>query len=121
MDLIVYDSKIFQMIFYNFDKFGPLHIFLSITKFNIPLKVPHLLVLGHKCDKNSAHTAGWVVGLGLHKVVVISSDFLMKTSLAPNNFTVKHCISYKKSMGLPKSINLNFDGVSKHNRLHIFW
>ena len=42
-----YGSKIIQMNLYNFDKFGPFHTFLSITNFNIPLKVPHLLALGH--------------------------------------------------------------------------
>ena len=35
------------MKFYNFDKFWPIDTFLSITKINIPLKVPHLLALGH--------------------------------------------------------------------------
>ena len=50
MNLIIYGSTmIIQMNLYNFDKFGPFHTFLSITKFNIPLKVPHLLALGHKC------------------------------------------------------------------------
>ena len=30
-----------------FDKFRPIDTFLSIPKINIPLKVPHLLALGH--------------------------------------------------------------------------
>ena len=40
--LILYGSKIIQMNFYNFEKFGPFHTFLPISKINIPLKVPHL-------------------------------------------------------------------------------
>ena len=47
VNLIDKRSKIFQMNFHNFYKFGPFHTFLTITEFNIPLKVPHLLALGH--------------------------------------------------------------------------
>ena len=35
---------IIQMNFYNFVRF---HTFVSKTKINIPLEVPHLLALGH--------------------------------------------------------------------------
>ena len=35
------------MNFYHFDKFGLFHIFWTITKLNIPRKVPHLLALDH--------------------------------------------------------------------------
>ena len=45
VNLIVYGSKIIQMNFYNFDKFRPIDTFCSITKINIPLKVPHLFAL----------------------------------------------------------------------------
>ena len=51
VNLIVYGSKIIQMIVYNLDKFGPFHTFVSITKFNIPLTVPHLLALGPNYKK----------------------------------------------------------------------
>ena len=47
MNLIMYGSKIIQMIFYNFEKCGQFHTFLTITKLDIPLKVPNLLALGH--------------------------------------------------------------------------
>ena len=47
VNLLVYGSKIIQMNFHNFDKFGPFQTFLTLTKLNIPLKVPHLLTLGH--------------------------------------------------------------------------
>ena len=33
--------------FYNFDEIEPIHTFLSITKIDIPLKVPHLHALSH--------------------------------------------------------------------------
>ena len=50
VNLIVHGSKIIQMKFYNFDKCWPIAPFLSITKINIPLKVPYLLALGHICE-----------------------------------------------------------------------
>ena len=46
-DLIDNGSKIIQINVDNFDKFGPFHTFLTITKLDTPHKVPHLLALGH--------------------------------------------------------------------------
>ena len=47
LNLIVCGSKIIQINVYNFDEFRPCHTFWAATKFNIPLKVPNLLALGH--------------------------------------------------------------------------
>ena len=47
VNLIVYVSKIIKMNFYNFYKCWSVDTFLSITKIDVPLKVPHLLALGH--------------------------------------------------------------------------
>ena len=61
VNFIVYGSKIIQMNSYNFDKFGPFHTFVTINQLDIPLKVPHLLALGHNyyipniTQKNKGH------------------------------------------------------------------
>ena len=47
LNLMVYDSQIIQMNVNIYDKFGPFHTFVSITKIKIPFKLPHLFTLGH--------------------------------------------------------------------------
>ena len=62
VNLIVYCSKIIKINLDNFDKFGPLHTFLYITKLNIPLKVPPFTRVSHiwwtwNCDELEIDTA----------------------------------------------------------------